>query len=274
MPGVHIRPLQRHDEFQACERIQENVWGAAGVGSEALAVTQRYGGAVIGAFVGGRVAGFLYAFIGRRRGRLIHWSHLMAVAPEFRDLGLGFQMKLEHRRRALAQGIRSICWTYDPLQSRNAALNIARLGAAAEEYVADCYGRFPSLIEKGLPSDRFVVNWRIATRAVARRLGGGPPERPSLDLPRANETRLNAGGFLENSRITLGLRDPRLLVEIPANTDVMRSQALRLAKRWRAETRRIFQRYFAAGFRVKDFVPPSRAEGRCFYVLRSRRRLG
>lgn len=275
MPRIEVRPLESPQEFKECERIQKVVWGNVGVSSELMTVTQKYGGAVLGARVGGKTVGFIYAFLAQRRGRLIHWSHLMAVEPGFRDLGLGFRMKLAHRRLALQKGLSSICWTYDPLQSRNAALNIGRLGARVEEYAPDCYGRFPSRIEKGLASDRFVVNWRLATARVERRIharsltAGASPIRRGR---RVNKTRRNARSFLENRRIALGLRASRLEVEIPNDTDQMRTRALDLARRWRMETRKIFQQYLRAGYSVSDFVPPGAAtEGRCFYVLRKGR---
>ena len=122
MPRFQIRPLRSLEEFRACERIQLDVWGNLAVGSELMTVTAKYGGAVIGALAGSKVVGFIYAFLARRHGRLIHWSHMMAVEARVRDRGLGFRMKLAHRKTALEQGIKSICWTYDPLQSRNAAL--------------------------------------------------------------------------------------------------------------------------------------------------------
>ncbi len=268
MPQARIRPLQKTEEFRACERIQKAVWGNVGVGSEVMTVTQKYGGAVLGAVVRGRVVGFVYAFLARRRGRLIHWSHMMAVDPRFRDHGLGFRMKLAHRKIALAQGLTSIAWTYDPLQSRNAALNVARLGARVEEYVPECYGRFPSVIEKGLASDRFVVNWHIASKVFERRLRARAAGVECLPLPRVNETQQDAQGFRKNQKISLRLASPRLLVEIPSNTDAMRARALSLARRWRQETRRIFQNYFRAGYRVENFYPPSPATGgRCYYLL-------
>ncbi len=269
MPQEQIRLLKSHEEFRECERIQKVVWGTVGVGSEVMIVTQKYGGAVLGAIAGGKCVGFLYAFLARRHGRLIHWSHMMAVEPEFRDRGVGFRMKLAHRQHALNQDLASICWTYDPLQSRNAALNISRLGGRVEDYLPDCYGHFPSAIEKGLPSDRFVVNWRIASPAVERRLREGATLKGAHSLPRVNETRRKGHGFLENRKIVFGLCHPRLLVEIPANTDGMRAHALHLARRWRMETRNVFQQYFATGYTVEDFLPPSPASGgRCFYVLR------
>jgi len=249
------------------------VWGNLGAGSEVLQVTQKYGGVVLGAIAQGKLLGFIYAFLGRYRGRVVHWSHMMAVEKRHRDKGLGFRMKLAHRELALQEGIKSICWTYDPLQSRNAALNIARLGARVEEYLPDCYGRFPSVIEKGLPSDRFVVNWQIGSAHVARRLHGPWLRDVSLDLPRINETRRNGEGFLMNRRIGFSFAAPRLLLEIPANTDEMRVRALKLATQWRLETRRMFQHAFRSGCRVLDFVTMVRdGDRRAFYVLSGARR--
>jgi predicted GNAT superfamily acetyltransferase len=193
---------------------------------------------------------------------------MMAVEKRYRDKGLGFRMKLAHRKLALLEGIKSICWTYDPLQSRNAALNVARLSARVEEYLPDCYGRFPSVLEKGLPSDRFVVNWQIGSAHVARRLRG-PLWRPlDLNLPRINETRRNKEGFIVNRGISFTFAEPRLLLEIPANTDEMRVRALKLARQWRLETRRMFQHAFESGCRVLDFVTTGTGgDRRAFYVL-------
>jgi predicted GNAT superfamily acetyltransferase len=270
MPPLNIQELETHEEFRQCERIQRSVWGLLAVSSEVLQVTQEYGGVVLGAFVGTRMAGFLYAFLGRRRRQLIHWSHMLAVESGYRDRGLGLQMKLKHRQLALQQGIKSICWTYDPLQSRNATLNLHRLGARVEEYLVDCYGQFGSRIERGLPSDRFVVNWRIATAAVARRLEAGPPAPRQVSWPQVNETGPDRRGFLVNQDIRLQLRDRRLRVEIPTQRDRLRAKSLSLSRRWRLETRKIFQRYLAAGYQVETFLPPSPAtEGRGYYVLRA-----
>ena len=272
MPRVAIRLVESVGEYRQCERLQTHVWGAPGATSEIMSAIQKYGGAVIGTFVQKRLVGFILAFLAQYHGRLIHWSHMMAVETKYRDRGLGFKMKLFHRQIALERGLKSICWTFDPLQSRNARLNISRLGARAEEYVTDCYGRFPSLVEKGLPSDRWVANWRIATPRVRARLQG---ETFLFDpaLPRVNTTELSALNFPQNRTIRLDLTHRRLLVEVPAQTDAMRSRAMPLARRWRFEARHIFQHYLSAGYRVQDFFPAEPSTGgRCYYLLQRARK--
>jgi predicted GNAT superfamily acetyltransferase len=267
-PRIVVRPLRTITEFQQCERIQETVWGRAGVSGELMLVTAKNGGLVIGAFCGAHLAGFIYAFLARRHGQLIHWSHLMAVEPAFRDRRLGFRMKLEHRRRALAQGIRCVAWTYDPLQSRNASLNIHRLGAEVREYLPDCYGSFQSKIECGLPSDRFVAEWRIASAHVQHRLEAGRPATLRVNLPQVNSVHSDERGFVTNRRLRLSLSEPRLLVEIPRDPDGMRTLDLDLARRWRLDMRRVFQHYFGKDYRVSDFFSPADTGARrAFYVL-------
>lgn len=254
LPQIEIRRLKGIREYRECERLQTEVWGSVSVSSEALTVTQKYGGVVLGAMAEGRVLGFICAFLARYGGQLAHWSHMMAVDGGHRDQGLGFRMKLAHRELALQAGIRSICWTYDPLQSRNALLNIARLAARVEEYVPDCYGDFPSPIEKGLASDRLVVNWPISSARVARRLLSPLLPAVNLGLAKINETGRNSEGFIVNRAVCLSFTEPRLLLEIPANTDDMRVRALGLARRWRMEVRSVFQAAFGCGSRVLDFV--------------------
>jgi predicted GNAT superfamily acetyltransferase len=268
MPRVEVRELEKIEECRQCERIQTLTWGAPGATCEAMMAAAKWGGVLIGVLAWGKVVGFIFAFLADYHGRPAHWSHMMAVEAGYRDQGLGFKMKLVHRQVALERGIKSICWTFDPLQSRNANLNISRLGALPEEYVLDCYGRFPSLLERGLPSDRWVMNWRVSTRRVENRLRGKlPPFNP--DVPRVNTTKRNAKGFLQNTGIRLDLTHRRLLVEIPYQTQTMRAENLPLARRWRMEARQIFQNYIAKGYRVEDFFPPQPStNGGSFYLLR------
>lgn len=265
-----IKLLETHEEFRKCEAIQRSIWGGLSVAAEVMLVTQKAGGMVLGAFMKGKLTGFIYALLARRNGRIIHWSHMMGILPAYRSRGFGLQLKLAHRRFALSQGIKSICWTYDPLQSRNASLNVAKLGSRVEEYVVDYYGRFQSVIERGIASDRFVVNWPIASKGVERCLTGGKRKAKIPDFSRINLTAGNNHGFLVNRKIDLRHREPALLLEIPPNTDLMRAQDLPLARRWRLQTRQIFLHYLSNAYRVDDFFTERQdgTELHCCYILR------
>jgi predicted GNAT superfamily acetyltransferase len=265
-----IKILENAEEFRKCETAQKSIWGGLSVAAEVMLVTQKAGGAVLGAFVKGKLVGFIYALLARRNGQIIHWSHMMGILPAYRCQGLGLQLKLAHRNLALSQGIKSICWTYDPLQSRNASLNMSKLGARVEEYVVDYYGRFHSIIEQGLPSDRFFVNWPIALKSVALHLAGQKSRTEVPDVPKINVTAINNRGFLVNRKIDLSRRESSLLVEIPTDTDRMRAESLPLARRWRLQTREIFQNYLSKDYSVNGFLTenPHSPGARCFYLLR------
>lgn len=270
MLSPEIRLLVRHEDFKKCEAAQKAVWGGLSVAAEVMLVTQKAGGAVLGAFIGGRLVGFIYALLARRNEQIIHWSHMMGILPGYRSKGIGLQLKLAHRNLALSQGIKSICWTYDPLQTRNASLNLTKLGARVEEYIVDYYGRFHSSIERGLPSDRFVVNWRIASKNTAKLLSEKKAKAEIRDLPVINAIATNRKGFLTNRKVNLRYRERNLLVAIPSNTDLMRTEDLTLARAWRLETRKIFLNYLSKGYSVAGFIAGGdrQAEPRCFYLLR------
>ncbi len=265
-----IRILEKLEDFRKCEAAQKTIWGRLSVASEVMLVTQKAGGAVLGAFARNELVGFVYALLARRHGQIIHWSHMMGVLPKYRSQGIGLQLKLAHRDFALSQGIKSICWTYDPLQSRNASLNLTKLKARVEEYVVDFYGQFPSIIEQGLPTDRFIVNWPIASKVVGRWLAAPRPTTGIPEVPAVGITARDSTGFLFNKNIDLGQREPRLRVEIPPNADLMRTKGPTLARRWRLQTRKIFLSYLSSGYHVDGFFTENRDSDdlRCFYVLR------
>src|SRR5205085_3600896 len=135
-------------------------WGesfAEAVPGSILKICQKVGGVAAGAFeVGGeeRLLGFVFGLTGVRHGRLAHWSHMLAVLPEARDLGLGTRLKLYQRDLLLPLGVESVLWTFDPLEARNAHLNLNRLGAEVLEYVEDMYaGELGSELSKGIGTD-------------------------------------------------------------------------------------------------------------------------
>ena len=125
------------------------------------------------------MAGFVLAYPGIRDGRPYLHSHMAAVLPEFRDLGIGRRLKLVQREDALARGIPLIEWTFDPLQTKNAYFNICRLGAVARRYLTDVYGSTSSPLHAGLPTDRLVAEWHLESERVVDILTGKEPARGS-----------------------------------------------------------------------------------------------
>jgi predicted GNAT superfamily acetyltransferase len=179
-PPITIRHCHTIQEFEDMVDLEFKVWGFGErdvVPSQMYVVAAKIGGQILGAFVGDKMAGFVLAYPGIRDGRSYLHSHMAAVLPEFRDLGIGRLMKLAQRDDALARGIPLIEWTFDPLQTKNAHFNICRLGTMSQRYLLDVYGSTSSPLHGGLPTDRLVAEWHLDSGRVTEVLAGGEPAR-------------------------------------------------------------------------------------------------
>lgn len=249
-----IRPIASFSEYHACEALQRRIWNMPDelevVPLHLLVTAHRNGGLLLGAFRG-QLVGFVFGFPGLdRQGRPKHCSHMMGVVPELQGTGIGFRLKLAQREAVLAQGFDRVTWTYDPLESRNAHLNIQRLGTVCREYLRDFYGPLADGLNAGLPTDRFQVDWCVADDRVAHRLAGETFEPWPTNLPRVNETIRAGGGLLAPGSLRLDPPAQLVRVEIPADYQALKAADPGLALEWRLATRALFEAYFAAGFRV------------------------
>lgn len=168
-----IRDLAGMAEFHAAEELQRDVWGPDDKidPGDLMMVIQAEGGLAAGAFLDGRLIGYVFAFPTATPS--VQHSHRLAVRAEARGLGLGLKLKLYQADWCLQRGIRHVRWTYDPLRLPNAALNIGRLGATAATYHRDYYGEMGG-INAGTASDRLLADWRLDGDRYARcRAGEG-----------------------------------------------------------------------------------------------------
>jgi predicted GNAT superfamily acetyltransferase len=171
---VRIAPLTALADYERCVELQLAVWGYSDgdlIPKRVFIVAEAIGGQVIGAFDGNAVVGFAMSLPGYRDGMPYLHSHMLAVLPEYRNAGLGRRLKLAQRANALARGIDRMEWTFDPLEIKNAHLNIARLGAIARRYKRDFYGPSTSPLQGGLPTDRLVAEWWLKSDRVRTILG-------------------------------------------------------------------------------------------------------
>jgi predicted GNAT superfamily acetyltransferase len=167
--AVAIRKCHNLDEMSACVTLQKEVWNFADVELMPLrmfVVAEKIGGQVIGAFDEGNIVAFALSVPGSRGGHSYLHSQMLAVRNEYRNAGLGRQIKLCQREDALARGFELIEWTFDPLEIKNAYLNIERLGAIARRYHVNQYGITSSPLQGGLPSDRLVAEWWLKSNRV------------------------------------------------------------------------------------------------------------
>jgi len=185
-PGVEritIRKCQGIGEFAACVALQKEVWNfvdADLVPLRIFVVAEKIGGQIIGAFdnSSNELVGFAFSIPGERGGHAYLHSHMLAVRESWRNYGLGRRLKLAQRDDAIPKGFELIEWTFDPLEIKNAHLNLARLGAIARRYSVNHYGDSSSPLQGGLPTDRLVAEWWLKSRRVVNLLEHG--QAPSV----------------------------------------------------------------------------------------------
>jgi predicted GNAT superfamily acetyltransferase len=254
---IHIRGCNGLDELEACVRLQLETWGydeTEAIPRKTFLLAQKIGGQVIGAFdpeisndsaqnpaagSAANLVGFAMSLPGVKSlgGQPLPYlhSHMLAVRPSHRNRGIGAQLKWEQRREALARGIRRMEWTFDPLEIKNAFLNIHRLGAIACEYRVDFYGVSSSRLQGGLPTDRLLALWQLdSPRVMAIMSGARQSDWPS---------------------------EERILVpaaiELWKNSDATRERALAV----QLDVRKRFQQAFSKGLAVLGFSRDSQGNG-------------
>lgn len=248
--------IERRSDLAACDaavRLQRETWGdAVTVPANMLFATVHVGAFLALAIAGGDAVGFVYSFYGVKDWRFVHHSHMLAVLPAFRDTDIARDLKAAQRDYCLEHGLELVTWTMDPLQSRNARFNLAKLGAYASEYHENFYGEMPDKLNAGIPSDRFVIEWPIATDRVGLRLRAedriaslADAEREVPYLLRISGDRPDAEGKLEGSH---------LLVANPWDIEAIKKRDVSLALEWRGAHRRTLGAALKAGYAAVEYL--------------------
>jgi predicted GNAT superfamily acetyltransferase len=182
---IIVRECETVEEFDACVRLQREAFGLPDLELSPrrhLIVARNAGGWTLGAFAGARHVGFVLTQVGARGRETYGYSHMMAVAQDYQNRGVGARLKWAQRERALAEGWRFVKWTWDPVQARNAHFNLNRLGVVVRSYAVNFYGtdystatgEFGKLL--GLDSDRLVAEWALDSPRVEALARGLKPE--------------------------------------------------------------------------------------------------
>lgn len=252
-----VRDLTKYEEFLQVREVQQQVWGftsGEGLYPPVLNTAAENGGTVIGAFDGGKLIGFIYGFVGIHYDRRLKLcSQTMGILPEYRNKGIAATLKWAQRQRVLENGIDLITWTYDPLEAPNARLNLHTLGGAVHLYKRNIYGENFGALGKGLPSDRFLVEWWLNHADVQQRATGLKPEPIGVGSPVVNRC-VGGSGDRKIEALDIELKDPIVRVEIPNDLQAIKKANMTLALDWRLKTRELFEAYFARGYEAIDFV--------------------
>ena len=267
-----IRPFVTIEEYRECVTLQEDTWGhgfSERVSPAILKVSQILGGVSAGAYnADDRLVGFVFGMTGVRDGEVVHWSDMLAVRPEVRDSGLGRRLKEYQREAVMRIDVEKMFWTFDPLQSRNAYLNLEKLGIVVREYREDMYGQTDSPLHRGIGTDRCVALWLLSSDRVRSRLdshgssSSGNASHGSIDP--GDDTEAGEAPYAlfaedgddhpEPGEPRLGLRVDAVRVAIPSDIGSLMSDDMGLAVRWRGATRAVFRHYLDAGYEAVGFT--------------------
>jgi predicted GNAT superfamily acetyltransferase len=246
---IQIRECTTIAEFDACIKLQRDVFGLPDLEISPrrhLIVSRQAGGWTLGAFVDDRLVGFVHHLVAIQGAEIVGYSHMMAVAVDYQNKGVGAQLKWAQRERALAEGRNFIKWTWEPMRARNAYFNLNRLGAIVEGYAENFYGTDyrtgqaeQSETAGGIDSDRLFASWYLGGDRVAELAQGRRPR-------------------------SLGL--PARTITIPADWIAILREDLSLARRELLRVREEFKEAFAAGLVCAGF--DREAAGPCYLFYR------
>ena len=224
VPAVQIRELSTLEECGSVDPLFEAVWGPSSppIGVEILRALAHSGGYVAGAFYQGSLVGACVGFVTHKNEESLH-SHTTGVTAAARGLGVGSALKEHQRNWALARGIKTITWTFDPLVRRNAWFNITKLGALPRDYLVDFYGPMPDDINRADESDRLHMEWVLEGRPA-------PSAFDAASLPKILACEEEAPA----SRTSTA---DHVLVATPPEIEELRHRRPDLARMWRLALR-------------------------------------
>lgn len=246
-----IKELKTMDELAMVQDIEQQIWEQVPVPLHQTYTAVKNGGIMLGAFEGGDIVGFSYGFAGFKDGKTFLCSHMLGIRPAHRSRKIGEQLKWRQREIAIAKGYNLIRWTFDPLETRNAYLNLTKLNGICNTYIENCYGEMKDGINKGLPSDRFEVNWHLESPHVSVR----PRQAPEDAVP-LNAVGENGSGLPVYTEGEVGDLDaPAYALAVPKEFQQLKADDPGLALDWRMKTREKFGSLFTAGYSAVHLQP-------------------
>ncbi|MEU7899925.1 hypothetical protein AB0B45_44705 [Nonomuraea sp. NPDC049152] len=240
--GVRIRLAEDLPTLEPVSRFLAGVWqtpeSQPPTASEVLRAFAHAGGAVHYASDGDGVAAASVLLFCSPTSLAVY---SMIAAARTSDRGVGFALKQAQRAWALERGATSMVWTFDPLVSRNAHFNLAKLGASATEYTVDFYGQIDDGINGHDETDRLTAVWPLSDPHPVH-LAGPDLESAELD-PRPAPDGEPFSARDENGH----------WCRVPVDVVTMRRQDQPLAAKWRAAVRDALLPVFDAGFTATGF---------------------
>jgi predicted GNAT superfamily acetyltransferase len=267
---IDIRPIKTIKGARYVEKIITAAWGSDEIvipDHLTITLAKENGGVVLLAWDEDKPVGFCLGFLSftgdenrvSKHIKLKHCSHMAGVLPEYRGQKLGERLKWAQREAVLAMGIELITWTYDPLESLNGRLNLHKLGAVCNTYTRNIYGDGRDALNWGVPTDRFRVDWHIASPWVQSHHDHTHPFRTfdewtAVGIPIANPPTIANGIWRAGSIDAAAFAQKQVLAAIPHNYQAVKKASVEWGLDWRLHMRELFERAFSAGFTAVDLL--------------------
>ncbi|WP_228548283.1 GNAT family N-acetyltransferase [Sporosarcina obsidiansis] len=262
--SLTLRLIETLEDLHKVHALESIVWSVEDtVPISHTIATVKNGGLILGAFDGDKLIGFQYSFPGFDGKEVYLYSHSLGIHPDYRKLGIGEKLKVAQRQVALEKGFDRIIWTYDPLETVNANLNLHKLRAVVVAYIENAYGEMEDEMNSGIPTDRFTVEWNIRQE---------PSDISPIDLqhsPSLIETSVT-NGFLFAEQTHWRKDDEIVYVPVPANFQELKQHDFSAAMIWREKTREVFKDYLNNGWVVTDLLKHPEFSESYVYILEKR----
>ncbi len=247
--NIEIRILESSTDMKLVQLLEKEVWGANPIPIHQTVTAVKNGGLMLGAFCDEELVGFSYSFAGFKQEQSYLCSHMLGIHPNFQVKGIGAMLKEEQKRAAVKLGYKLITWTFDPLESRNAYLNLSKLRAICSTYVENCYGDMEDGLNTGLPSDRFQVEWWINSEHVINK-AKSPNYTDSSSHCDWIITEQGLPKLVSIEKFISEVADSEspILVPVPASFQEVKRKDPQLAIDWRMKSREIFRILFESGY--------------------------
>ncbi len=253
MKAIIYRRIDQLQDINKVVDLQVEIWSQDVVSPQPqLVASINHGGLVVGAFSGERLVGFCYGFAGFNDGEAYLVSHMTGILPEYQNRGIGYKLKVQQREWAIDAGYKKIVWTYDPLEIRNGYFNLCKLGAYSKRYIPSYYGEMKDKLNKGLPTDRLLIEWDICTKRVENAILTSGSNNTNneyqlllewdhgddfpIPLPLEPNFDLNQKGFR---------------VPVPSNIQFIKQHNSDVALSWRYAVRNSLSRALSSGYIIK-----------------------
>jgi len=261
LSSLIIKNIKSIEELHQVHKLESIVWSPEDtVPISHTAATIKNGGFILGAFDEEKLIGFQYSFPGFDGIKPYLVSHSLGIHPDYRKLGIGEKLKHEQRELAAKMGYDLISWTYDPLETVNANLNLHKLGATCTAYIENAYGEMADGMNDGLSTDRFVVEWSVNKVERERR------NNEISQLPLLIQVGFEDGSLVPGD-INLEENSDILLVPVPGNFQEIKTKNFNAALLWREKTKQVFTHYLKHGWVVTDLVKDPEKKNQYMYLL-------